>query len=341
MTEPRWLDRLRRRLERWAGASGERRWLVAVSGGSDSVALLRALNGLAPEIGLELVVAHLDHGVRGEAARADAAFVGDLAAALKLPIIQGRWTPTRASHFEADARTARYSWLFETARNLGASSVAVGHTRDDQAETVLQRVVRGTGLRGLAGMPSRRALGPGVTLVRPLLDVSRGELRDYLGAIGQPYREDASNADLGRTRARLRHDLLPKLAAEYNPKVADALIRLASIAREADRAIARGVRGASRRVVLPATDDLPAGTVALSRSGLLKLPNAWRVALIRRAWRNSGWPEGGMDARRWRAIGAWAVSDQARRIDVGAGVVAEVREDRLILSRSGEPPGDP
>ena len=180
-----------------------------------------------------------NHGVRGEAARADAAFVAALAGSLGLPFVLGVWQPTRRGHFESDARRARYDWLTEVARVRGASVVAVGHTLDDQAETILHRIVRGTGPRGLAGIPSKRVLAssPTATLVRPLLGVSRRELRDYLAALKQPYREDASNTDLSRTRARIRHDLLPKLVAEYNPNVALALVRLGSLASSLERSI--------------------------------------------------------------------------------------------------------
>ena len=124
--------------------------------------------------------------------------------------------------------------------------MAVGHTRDDQAETILHRIVRGTGPRGLAGMPAWRPLSEEVVLLRPLLKVARAAIRDYLVALGQPYRDDATNADLSRTRARIRHDLLPKLAAEYNPKVANALVRLGELAGASHRSYRRRVLEAER-----------------------------------------------------------------------------------------------
>ena len=133
--------------------------------------------------------------------------------------------------------------------------MAIGHTRDDQAETVLHRVIRGTGVRGLAGIPARRALGEGLTLVRPLLNISRQEIRDHLAAIGQPYRDDASNADPARTRARIRHDLLPKLAADYNPRVADALVRLARLAGASERAYRERVLEMERFAAWPGSAD--------------------------------------------------------------------------------------
>src|SRR5438270_3660030 len=112
---PPWLGQARRRVRRWCDSGLGRTWVVAVSGGSDSVGLLRVLHALGPELGLALSVAHLDHGVRGEAARADAAFVEALAGELGLPCNLGQWRPTRTGHFEADARRARYAWLCETA----------------------------------------------------------------------------------------------------------------------------------------------------------------------------------------------------------------------------------
>ena len=192
---PSWLGRVERRTIRWRDRGLGVVWVVAVSGGSDSVGLLRALAALAPGLGLKLSVAHLDHGVRGDAARADAALVAELSAALGLPFDLGHWHPSRPGHFEADARQARYAWLTEVARARGAEAIAVGHTRDDQAETILHRILRGTGLRGLAGIPSRRPIAEGLTLVRPLLHVGREEIRVYLAALGQSYRDDASNAD--------------------------------------------------------------------------------------------------------------------------------------------------
>ncbi len=239
--QQRWVVQVERRVARWCAQGMGKAWVVAVSGGSDSVGLLRLLHHLSGPLGLQLSVAHLNHGVRGEEASADAAFVAALARSLDLPFVLGTWQPTRGTHFESDARRARYDWLTKIARERGASVIAVGHTSDDQAETILHRLIRGTGPRGLVGMRSHRALATDrqLRLVRPLLRASRQEIRDYLAALDQPYREDVSNADLSRTRARIRHDLLPKLAAEYNPRVTHALVRLGSLALVFERARGR------------------------------------------------------------------------------------------------------
>jgi tRNA(Ile)-lysidine synthase len=323
---PPWLSRLRPHLARLRGSGV----VVAVSGGGDSVGLLRALDGVKSEFDLRLSVAHLDHGTRGEEGRDDARFVGELAGALGLPFDLGHWRSTRPGHFEADARLARYEWLAGVAEGRKSSFAAVGQTLDDQAETILHRVMRGTGLRGLAGMPARRRLADGVTLIRPLLEVTRVEIRDYLAAIGQGFREDSTNLDTSRTRARIRLELLPELARWYNPNVAEALVGLGRIASEADRALGRIAAGRLDRLVLESGRDL----VAFDLPGLAKLGRAGRVDVLRLGWRRAGWPEGAMDARRWRRLADldWT------RISVGAGVEAHSTADRLTLRRSPEIP---
>jgi tRNA(Ile)-lysidine synthase len=301
---------------------------VAVSGGSDSVGLLRALHALAPGLGLELSVAHLDHGARGEAGRRDAAFVSELAGSLGLPCDLGEWAPTRPAHFEADARRARYAWLTDVARGRGAAAVAVGHTRDDQAETILHRVVRGTGLRGLAGIPRRRPLAAGLTLVRPLLDVGRDDIRAYLAACGQPFRDDATNADVARTRARIRHELLPRLAADYNPKVADALVRLGSFAEASERLRGRGHRACLRVALVEAGAE----RIVLRRRPLAGMHPHESAEVVRLAWRRAGWPERGMRAEHWGALGGLARAD-AGRVQVAGGAEGRAERGRLVLTR--------
>ena len=330
MNTPSVLDRVRSALLPARGGGV----VVAVSGGGDSVGLLRLIGAVSEGLELRVSVAHLDHGTRGEEGRGDAAFVAELAGSLGLPFDAGRWSPTRANHFEADARKARYAWLVEVATNRDAAFVAAGHTRDDQAETILHRIVRGTGLKGLAGMPGRRALAEGVTLIRPLLGVSRAEVRAHLAALGQPFREDATNGDLRRTRNRIRHDLLPKLAAEYNPNVIDALARLGGFAadlRAWDRFIELQVEAARVEI-----GDL---AVVLMRGPLLVVPLASRAEVIRRVWRLAGWGEKGMTAKRWLGLSA-AVAIGPARYSIGGGIDVWMSTDILRLSpaREGQEP---
>ncbi len=278
----------------------------------------------------------MDHGARGEASLEDARFVADLAASLGLPFDLGTWAPTREAHFEADARVARYAWLAEVARDRGASAVAVGHTRDDQAETILHRIMRGTGLRGLAGIPARRALAPGVALVRPLLGVSRRQIREELGRIGQAYREDATNRDLTRTRARIRHDLIPRLAADYNPKVVDAIVQLGGLAAESRKAIDALALALTPTILRVAEFDV----IAIDRRELASAPPLLAAEVLRRAWRANDWPERDMTSHRWLRL----VDDLARgegEPDVGAGVVLRFDGDRAFLERPAPPLAPP
>ncbi|HXU61640.1 MAG TPA: tRNA lysidine(34) synthetase TilS [Polyangia bacterium] len=203
------------------------RVLVAVSGGPDSMSLLHALWEARDRLGIALEVAAIDHGLRPEAA-AEIALVRARAEALELPFVSVavdvRRERGRASLQDA-ARRARLGALAALAAERGAARVALGHNADDQAETVLFRIVRGTGLRGLGGIPYRRD-----PFVRPLLDVRRVEIERYLARRSIPFVRDPSNADPHYARARIRHQILPLLAGE-NPRVAQALINLARAAR--------------------------------------------------------------------------------------------------------------
>ncbi len=217
------------------------RVIVAVSGGPDSMALLHALWELAPRLALHLEVAGVDHGLRAGAA-AELDLVATRAGALDLPFhrlvvdVAGERRRARGSIQEV-ARRVRLRALAELADRRGAQRVALGHQADDQAETLLLRIVRGTGVAGLRGIPYWRA-----PFVRPLLDVRRAEVLRYLRRRSIPFAEDPSNADARFTRARVRHRLLPILAEE-NPRIVEGLLALAESARRAGHAEAPGEDG--------------------------------------------------------------------------------------------------
>jgi tRNA(Ile)-lysidine synthase len=209
------------------------RVVIALSGGPDSVALVHILRDLERDGELVVAgVAHLNHQLRGAAADQDEQFCRGLSAALNLPIKVER-VPVRAlAHaqgrsVEDAARVARYAFLERAADDLGADAIAVGHSRDDQAETFLLRLIRGAGPRGLAGILPRAG-----RVVRPLLDIRRAELRAYLSQRGIESCEDASNADLMVPRNRVRHELIPYVEREFSPGIVDVLAREAAIARE-------------------------------------------------------------------------------------------------------------
>jgi tRNA(Ile)-lysidine synthase len=230
------------------------RLAVAVSGGADSVGLLRTLAIAAPEIGLVLSVAHVHHGIRGNAADEDTRFVEELAAQLQLPFLLHRTdTPARARDrgqtLEEAGRHDRYEWFRDLLAQGKANAVATAHTLDDQAETVLHRLLRGAWTEGLAGIHPVIACPVGVIL-RPFLEARHAEIAEWLRSIEQPWREDASNEDRSFTRNRIRHELLPQLA-QYNPRIEEQLAHLAILARDEEAWWAAELRRLLPSLVLP------------------------------------------------------------------------------------------
>ncbi len=325
-------EQVLRSVSGWLERGLGRTWVVAVSGGGDSVALLSLLVRLADCLKLRLSVACLDHGARGDEGKADQDFVAELARGFGLGCDLGSWQPSRAAGFEAAARKARLEWLVEIAWARRASVIALGHTRDDQVETILHRVIRGTGLRGLAGMAPRRELSwePALDLVRPLLDIPRTELRAYLHRIDQAYRDDPTNTDTSRTRARIRHQLRPLLTARYNPRADEAIARLGAIAAEHNRIVERTVSELVSMVRHASTLD----QLTLQRSSLASIPQALRIEVLRALWRTQHWPEQAMTAGRWKALAEFVQKNKAGRLEIVKGVRARISGDWLLIDRS-------
>lgn len=228
------LPRVTATIDRFRMLARGERLLVAVSGGPDSVALLHALLALRPAYDLSLHVVHVNHHLRPEA-HEDAAFVSELAESfgLSFTVAEVNETPVPGDSVEAWARRVRYRALQRVAEEVGASRIALGHTADDQAETVLMRFLEGAGPRGLSGVPPVR--GP---FIRPLIEVTREMVLSFLKGIGAKWVEDRSNGDLRYLRNRLRLSLIPDLG-RYNPEVRSALLRVGGHCREAWEALAR------------------------------------------------------------------------------------------------------
>ena len=215
------------------------RVLVGVSGGIDSMFLLTRLN----ELGQPLAAAVFDHGLRPEAAE-ECAFVESFCAERGILCIRGKgdvrsYATAEGLGIEEAARDLRYRFLFRTAAENHCAAAATAHHANDQAETVLMHILRGTGIDGLCGMPARgflKAYSETIPIIRPLLGITREEIEAYAAETGMPYREDASNADTVYTRNRIRNDLLPKLKTDYNPRIVEALCRLA-LSAAADKEI--------------------------------------------------------------------------------------------------------
>ncbi|MBP2681056.1 MAG: tRNA(Ile)-lysidine synthetase, partial [Candidatus Krumholzibacteriota bacterium] len=206
------------------------RVLVAVSGGADSMALLTVLHRLSGELGISLAVGHFNHRLR-ESAGDELECVREYAASLRLPFHSGAgdvraMVDSTGDSVEEAGRKARYRFLERTAEDIEADRIATGHTRCDHTETVLMRMLRGTGLRGLAGIPVRRG-----KIVRPLRDLTHENTVSYCRALSIPYAEDPSNADLRFFRNRVRHELLPLLRMRYDDRIDDNLAKLAANAQ--------------------------------------------------------------------------------------------------------------
>jgi len=270
--------------------------LVAVSGGPDSTALLAALARLAPARALRVTAGHVDHGLRGHESDADRTAVEALAAALGIACVVASAPVGQGGNLEARARDARRGALAELAQRTGASVIALAHTEDDQVETVLLQLLRGAGRRGLGGMSPRRG-----RLWRPLLGVSRADVRRYLGEQGLPFRIDRSNADLRHARNRLRRLVVPLLTRELNPRLGPAMAALAARLRDEDALL----------------DELAAGRATAHRRGdaLAASVASEPPALAR------------------RIVRAWLA-------EVGAGAVSAREVERTLALARGAAPGN-
>lgn len=308
--------------------------VVAVSGGADSVALLSALRTLSAERGrgYRLTVAHLNHRLR-DAANVDAAWVADLARAWSLPCATrrfdvARWARRRGQGIEEAGREARLAFFRRQAARVRASCVAVGHHADDNVETVVYRIVRGTHLRGLAGMVPSRPLTDDVSLVRPMLDCTRADIEAYCARAGLTWRTDASNAETAYRRNFIRHELLPLLREKLNPQTGAAVLRLASAARDAAELIDHQACEAFETSLR----QYEGGGLALDAAVLSAFPPVVRAAAIRAALERLG---AGL-----RQVGADRLADLvdvligARpAVDLPGGFEARRRDGLLILQR--------
>ncbi len=215
------------------------RVLVCVSGGPDSIALLHLMVDLRKHYDIELAVAHLDHMLRGRQSAADANFVKRITAKLGIPFVIEKKNVKKIANspkmsIEERAREARYNFYQRAAKKTGANKIATGHNMDDQAETILMRFVKGSGSRGLSGIPYKRQLGH-TQVIRPLLDVKRADIEEYLKKHRLPSRVDASNFKTFYLRNKIRHILMPFLEKEFNPKIKENLKSIAkNLSNESD-----------------------------------------------------------------------------------------------------------
>lgn len=322
------LDRVRRAIAAHRLLAAGDRIVAAVSGGADSVALLHLLVSLQPSLRLVLHIAHLDHGLRPESAQ-DAAFVQGLGERWGVPTtIERREVAAICARegwsLEDGARRVRYQFLLDAARRARAGRVALAHTADDQAETVLMRLLRGSGLLGLGAIPITRQLDDDIAVVRPLLQVWRRELLGYLEEHGVTYREDATNADGRFVRNRIRRELLPLLERDYNPAIKKALTQLAEQSRCDDAYLQEAAGRQWKRMV---KDRRPA-RIEISMAMFRRQPNALQRQLIRLAVRQLQGDLSRFEFRHWLEV-------ERLFLDRPEGSVVDL-PDGLRFRRDGE-----
>ncbi len=309
------------------------RVVVAVSGGPDSMALLTVLDGLRERLGVSLWVAHLNHRLR-EAAAEDARFVAAQAASRGLPAEVGeadvRAERRRGESLEAAARRVRYAFLGEVASRVGAGRVAVGHTADDQVETILGGLLRGGELGALAGMPVTRPLAPGadVQVVRPLLACWRMEVLAFLAERGVPWRQDESNRDPRFARNAVRHELLPLLRERLGGDLDQRLLALAAPAGE----LAGAVHHLAAELVVEDGD-----VARLDVDRLLAAPRLVRRAALAAACEAVAGPG---ETRRRALDGAEELlaGTSGREVDMGRGLAVRRSYGELVVSRPSSAP---
>lgn len=316
---------------------------IGLSGGCDSVALLRAMLAIKQRFGGagKVLAVHVNHQLRGEEADKDADWCRKQCESLGVPLelLQGNVGERAGAErdgIEAAARQERYELMAQTAENAGVRYLATAHTRDDQVETVLFRLLRGSGLRGLGGIPRVRSLTPSVTLIRPLLDCSRADLEAYLHAEGQTFRTDSTNVDVRFRRNRIRHELLPQLRTEFNPEVDAAIERLAIQAGEVQDYLESCARelleraGTKRSQDSAGMNELSVATEVFRKPAEVVVREALRLV-----WRELGLSEQGMTYEWWKELARLVRSrDLEQPINLPGNVLASIANGRFCLQWS-------
>ena len=335
---------VRETIERHALFARGARVVVGVSGGADSMALLHLLAGFqrGGELSVELHVAHLNHALRGVDSDEDAVFVEAAADALNLTRtveVHDVRSIARAEKgsLEQIARRERYAFFERVAVAWGATTVAVAHHADDNAETVLHRILRGTGLRGVSGIAVSRPLRVGgqIELVRPLLGVRRAAIRRYVADEGVVFREDASNLCVDQTRNLIRHELLPVAAQKVNPQVTEALLRLAEQAGWVEQYLRETARRTLDTLIIARTDQ----QLVLNASALARKSRIVQTELIREAILLFELGEQHLGFGHIKGVADMIAGGRSgQSVSLPAGMTATRVYDRLILSAPSEEP---
>ena len=314
--------------------------LVAVSGGRDSMALLHAVSGLQTALALpQIAAAHLNHGLRGEFGRQDAELVKATCESLNVQVIisecdAGQLERASRGSIEEAARIARYQFLQSTAEQLGISLVATAHYAADQAETVLHNILRGTGLRGLRGIPERRPLNASVELIRPMLNIADRAIAEFVRHHGIKFATDASNIDPRFTRNRIRHSLLPQLQRDFNTQVPEALIKLAAQTQELLESLDVIAEALLTEAVLERTSE----HCRLDANRMREHPESIVRHALTVLWQQQNWPRRNMSREHWNRLSAMLFGlSSPPSMDFPGGVGVELRGNLLAFEYRGNP----
>ncbi len=322
------MEKVRNTIFRYGMISHGDRVVVTVSGGADSICLLDVLHELKDDLGIELVVAHFDHGLRPDEDQAENLFVVSLAVSLNLPF-ETKKADSRIEagmgSLEERARHARYQFFEEVKDRFSAQKIAVGHNLNDQAETVLMRLLRGSGLSGLSGIPPCRE----DKIIRPLIEISRDEILSYLGQKGLKYVTDSSNFETRYLRNRIRLDLLPKLA-KYQPRIIELLAQTSEIMRR-DNAWLEAVA----EDWIKETAEITANKeVLIPLSSFRELPEAIRYRVIRYSLKTTGGNLRRVSLRHIGAVNRLATGKKPQAlINLPNRLTAKRIYDKLVFSR--------
>lgn len=326
------LEKVKRTITHYGMLSRGDRILVAVSGGVDSVVLLDLLTRLASELSLTLFIAHLDHGLRGKEAKEDAQFVVSLGEERELPVIRERIDVRQVGQekgvgLEEAGRLVRRRFLEKKAKKVSATRIALGHTLDDRAETLLFNLIRGTGPTGLAAI---RPVSP--PYVRPLIETKREEILAFARAEGLAWREDRTNQDTTFSRNRIRQQVLPVLQ-QMNPRLLDALQRTADLLLEESNALDILLERPWKDVV--AREET--GSVALRRDQLLRVPGELQGLLLRRGIANARGNLQGIEKVHVDALRGLVTTVNGHGEAHLPGLVARIQGNELLLNVYREP----
>lgn len=340
---------------------GRGRMLIAVSGGADSVALLRGMDLIAGEFELQLMAGHFDHHLREESAD-DADWVAELCRRSGIECRIGepddrdisvgagepvsghqiddrrqvlpatatalRTDPSpRTETTEERARRQRYAFLHHLARNAGCRWIATAHTVDDQVETILHHIARGSGLKGVQGIPERRELSEDISLIRPLSAVSRTSLMAFLSTIGQDFRTDATNRDPTFTRNRIRHAVLPFLREQLNPRVDEALLRLSAQAK----AVQQTLETVADRLLESALLTQRPDGVRIDCKVLADQPPGLVREVFSRLWQRQGWPRRNMSFEHFEKLAQLSATREFAQHSLPGSLQAKRRRDVLEI----------